>query len=169
MDLGIDGRCTPSDSLPVTPISEEGHLASADHQKLTTITCPNCNYTFYQIPAPPRCGPYNDEKSIPREYRHAWTERAVLRHPVFHLRNCSSEFVPSVEDSPNLGDARYTNSEDLEKEAINTSPDSDQRRDDEDANLVDWEGPADPENPMNWPKGKKSAAVYLTSLITLIT
>ena len=169
MDLGIDGRSTSSDSLPETPTPEEGHLGSANHQKFTTTTCPNCNYTFYQIPAQARFGPSDDEKSIPKEYRHSRTEQSVLRHPVFHLRNCSSEFISSIENSPNLDDVGYINSEDLEKEAINTSPDSSQRRDDKDANVVDWEGPTDPENPMNWSKGKKSAAVYLASLITLIT
>lgn len=36
-------------------------------------------------------------------------------------------------------------------------------------NIVDWDGPNDPENPMNWPTSKKCGAVGLVSLITLLS
>ena len=39
----------------------------------------------------------------------------------------------------------------------------------EDENIVDWEGPDDPENPLNWPRGKKWANIVTISIITLIT
>ena len=38
-----------------------------------------------------------------------------------------------------------------------------------DPNIVDWDGPDDVENPMNWPKGKRLASVSLASGITFIT
>lgn len=42
-----------------------------------------------------------------------------------------------------------------------TQEDSETARDE---NLVDWEGPADPLNPKNWPRNKKWAAVITGSL-----
>jgi hypothetical protein len=38
-----------------------------------------------------------------------------------------------------------------------------------DPNIVDWDGPDDPENPMNWPTSKKIANIGLVSLITLLS
>lgn len=39
---------------------------------------------------------------------------------------------------------------------------------DRDPHAVDWDGPDDPENPMNWPFGRKAAAVGIVSAITFI-
>jgi hypothetical protein len=36
-------------------------------------------------------------------------------------------------------------------------------------NLVDWEGPDDPDNPMNWPRGRKVLVTASISMITLLT
>jgi MFS family permease len=38
-----------------------------------------------------------------------------------------------------------------------------------DPDVVDWDGPDDPKNPMNWPPRKKNTIVALISLITFIT
>jgi hypothetical protein len=38
-----------------------------------------------------------------------------------------------------------------------------------DPNVVDWEGPDDPENPMNWPHWRKIIAVGIVSAITFVT
>ncbi|KAI5848516.1 benomyl/methotrexate resistance protein [Morchella snyderi] len=38
-----------------------------------------------------------------------------------------------------------------------------------DPNLVDWDGPEDPENPMNWPSWRKIFTVGIVSSITFIT
>ena len=38
-----------------------------------------------------------------------------------------------------------------------------------DANLVDWEGPDDPEKPLNWPKKKKWTNMMLIATLTLLT
>jgi hypothetical protein len=40
---------------------------------------------------------------------------------------------------------------------------------DDDANIVDWDGPQDPNNPRNWPKGKKWAHIVMVSLFALVT
>jgi hypothetical protein len=39
----------------------------------------------------------------------------------------------------------------------------------EDENVVDWDSPDDPENPLNWSRGKKWANIVTVSIITLIT
>ena len=38
-----------------------------------------------------------------------------------------------------------------------------------DPNLVDWDGPDDPANPMNWPSAKKVTAIGIVSLITMLS
>ena len=40
---------------------------------------------------------------------------------------------------------------------------------DSDTNIVDWDGPSDPANPMNWSKSKRMAIIALTSSITFVT
>lgn len=36
-------------------------------------------------------------------------------------------------------------------------------------NVVDFDGPDDPENPMNWSSPKKTAAITVVSLMTLLS
>ena len=38
-----------------------------------------------------------------------------------------------------------------------------------DSNLVDWDGPDDPQNPLNWSRNKKIASAGMVSLITILT
>ena len=38
-----------------------------------------------------------------------------------------------------------------------------------DPNIVDWDGPDDPTNPMNWPPWKVKAHIFLVSAITFVT
>lgn len=38
-----------------------------------------------------------------------------------------------------------------------------------DPNVVDFDGPDDPENPMNWPSAKKTVAIAIVSLMTLLS
>ena len=40
-------------------------------------------------------------------------------------------------------------------------------KDIKDPNLVDWDGPDDPENPMNWPRSSRMLHVVLVSMFTL--
>lgn len=39
----------------------------------------------------------------------------------------------------------------------------------QDGDIVDWDGPDDPENPMNWSNNKKWLNVVLISALTLVT
>src|SRR5689334_8629007 len=39
----------------------------------------------------------------------------------------------------------------------------------QDSDLVDWDGPDDPQNPMNWPQAKKWTLVACLSGVTLVT
>lgn len=39
----------------------------------------------------------------------------------------------------------------------------------QDPNIVDWEGPDDPQNPMNWKPAKKWANIAILSFLTLLT
>ncbi|KAK0645235.1 Efflux pump rdc3 [Lasiodiplodia hormozganensis] len=48
-----------------------------------------------------------------------------------------------------------------------TPANQDSSPDVQDPNLVDWEGPDDPTNPMNWPKSKRIGHVVMASLTTL--
>jgi MFS family permease len=38
-----------------------------------------------------------------------------------------------------------------------------------DPNIVDWDGPDDPANPMNWPSARKFAAIGIVSLISMLS
>jgi len=46
------------------------------------------------------------------------------------------------------------------------SSDEEEKRD---PNIVDWDGPDDPENPMNWPMKKKWMNIAVLSILTIIT
>jgi hypothetical protein len=39
----------------------------------------------------------------------------------------------------------------------------------EDPNIVWWDGPNDPQNPMNWSKARRWGAIYIVSAITFLT
>lgn len=39
----------------------------------------------------------------------------------------------------------------------------------QDPNLVDWDGPDDPENPLNWPARKKWTLIGILAMVTLVT
>ena len=39
----------------------------------------------------------------------------------------------------------------------------------QDPNIVDWDGPDDPENPLNWTSSKKSGAITIVSLVTMLS
>lgn len=78
--------------------------------------------------------------------------------------NKDETVVPSaastVVDGP-LSDAE----KDVERGAVAAAEDEAYDRD---PHAVDWDGPDDPENPMNWPFGRKAAAVGIVSAITFI-
>lgn len=50
-----------------------------------------------------------------------------------------------------------------------STPADDSQSGPRDPNLVDWDGPDDPMNPLNWPFRKKFVATATISVITLLT
>lgn len=40
---------------------------------------------------------------------------------------------------------------------------------DRDPDIVDWDGPDDPENPLNWPAGRKWGLIGILAMVTLVT
>lgn len=52
-------------------------------------------------------------------------------------------------------------------EAADTTPNIEASR--EDFEVVDWDGPDDPENPMNWPESRKWVNLALMSVLTIIS
>ncbi|KAK9856680.1 hypothetical protein MYU51_000511 [Penicillium brevicompactum] len=62
-----------------------------------------------------------------------------------------------------------TKSEELDLENGSSEPDAKQKEPPRDPNIVDWDGPDDPENPFNWTVKKKLGATMSIALITLLT
>ena len=56
------------------------------------------------------------------------------------------------------------NGDDIEQGAPHTSPESVK-----DPNVIDWDGPLDPQNPLNWPLSKKVVNITILSLITFLS
>lgn len=52
---------------------------------------------------------------------------------------------------------------------IEAGPNKEEPTAETDPNLVDWDGPDDPENPMNWSDKKKWLNVATLSILTLVT
>ena len=70
--------------------------------------------------------------------------------------------------------ARHSVQNDIEQGPEDTNLDNHQDVDDSaqveaNPNTVDWDGPNDSANPLNWPKSIKIGHVALISIITLIT
>ena len=91
-------------------------------------------------------------------------------------RKAGSESSENTKIS-NPGDATEVDtpkSTDLEANALRSSSVSrsnqEQEKSDEtiDTNIVDWDGPNDPSNPMNWPPWKIKTHIFLVSSITFI-
>lgn len=65
----------------------------------------------------------------------------------------------STDIEANISGARSRSTDDQEQEKVS---------DDVDPNIVDWDGPDDPANPMNWPTWKIKTHIFLVSSITFI-
>ncbi|KAJ5096989.1 MFS transporter cpaT, partial [Penicillium angulare] len=58
---------------------------------------------------------------------------------------------------------------DAEKGINRDGPELAENKQPQDPNIVDWDGPNDPENPLNWTKAKKINATISIALITVLT
>lgn len=159
-------------SQPRTPIVEDKQLAFEDVPSLPTANDQRrSSYEFHQVALhnsdhsgadPEKRGP------VPEEYRLSRTEGGVLPKRVLHSRGPSDvEF--------NLDGAHDTTSAantDVEKEAgseTSSVPSRSPAREKQDPNIIDWDGPDDPADPMNWKTSQKTATISLASVITFIT
>lgn len=89
----------------------------------------------------------------------------------FKLLKISPNFESQGSRTPTSVDQ---DSEKKAKENIDLERDTDsssQKQEDveNDPFLVDWNGPQDPENPLNWSKGKKAVVVFEVMLLTCVT
>lgn len=77
----------------------------------------------------------------------------------------------AVEDSVDNSSAEATQYQDVERDAVGDvlSEKQEMEATVRDPDIVDWDGPDDPENPLNWPRRKKVVATATISLITLLT
>ena len=73
---------------------------------------------------------------------------------------------PATTDHEKLGDEEKGGARGLEKEGELVEQQDVKALD---PNIVDWGGPYDPENPLNWSSGLKSGIVATVSSITFIT
>ncbi|RMJ21319.1 MFS multidrug transporter [Aspergillus sp. HF37] len=90
-------------------------------------------------------------------------------------RSSARESTPceSNTDSHTVGDEEVINPTDVEKGIapdtnVTALPDGEPQRP-RDPNRVDWDGPDDPQNPLNWPFWKKVNSTVIISSITLVT
>ena len=73
----------------------------------------------------------------------------------------------SIHSASTKHDGYISNENDLEgQRAVDTKT---EEKTSPDPNIVDWDGPDDPANPMNWSSGKKVAAIGIVSLITMLS
>lgn len=76
--------------------------------------------------------------------------------------------MPAQHDS---GDASHVppSSEGSTAIASTTMPSTDEKWEAYDANVVGWDGPNDPENPVNWTDKKKWLNIAVLSILSFIT
>ncbi|KAI1102348.1 MFS general substrate transporter [Jackrogersella minutella] len=68
---------------------------------------------------------------------------------------------PDLDSSP----ARPDSEQDVETGTYNREGSPDEK----DSNIVDWDGPNDPQNPMNWPDSRKWLNIGIISIMTIVT
>ena len=69
------------------------------------------------------------------------------------------------ENTPTTGDQSNQLSDGTDCELGKSSKEENPR----DPSIVDWDGPNDPENPLNWPTAKKLATLSMVSIITFLS
>ena len=81
--------------------------------------------------------------------------------------------VATDNDTPHSRDSSWEKEADLESGNHGSSSSSKEAQDTEptvvDPNIVDWDGPNDPHNAMNWSKGMKSGNIAILASITFLT
>lgn len=78
--------------------------------------------------------------------------------------------LPSVKDESQHDDR--SDQDDLEKQSVHDTASSKavaKQHPTKDPNIVDWDGPEDKENPMNWPLKKKITNIGIVSVLTFLS
>ena len=123
-----------------------------------------------QSPLPPITDTdrYFEKQQVVSLDRHVGNEHVSFD---FEKHNVSTSSARHVESS----DASF----DLEKQNVSTSSRMPPKEDgdlastaepqQQDSDIVDWDGPDDPENPMNWPSARRWGMIAVVSGITFLT
>lgn len=114
-----------------------------------------------------------DEAPAPTDKLSVSSEKSATHHE----RRASSEQSESTKESNPKDETNVdaASPSALEANLPKTSSASDSNQENEkadesiDPNIVDWDGPNDPSNPMNWPKWKVKTHIFLISIITFVT
>lgn len=82
-----------------------------------------------------------------------------------------TERVPSLHSKSEIqADEPYKQDVENQSGVDNSSADNASKEEaPRDANIVDWDGPDDPVNPMNWSSSKKFGAIGIVSLVTMLS
>lgn len=86
-----------------------------------------------------------------------------------HQEPLNKETEKTDRASSNSSEAGSPNDQDLEKATPVVTTTDEKPPDPTDPNVVDWDGPEDPQNPQNWPAKKKWTNVAVLSFMTLLT
>lgn len=93
-------------------------------------------------------------------------------HDAIPARNPLSREASRIATSkrPTMEDEKDVEKGDRPAESLSTvDSDSDDAHEEHDPNVVFWDSPTDPQNPMNWSQKKKWGTVTLVSFITFLT
>lgn len=85
--------------------------------------------------------------------------------------------IPPIQEDDDGQESGRSFQEDLEKQntpenAFATTPPAGGHGENEkekDPNIVDWDGPDDPENPMNWSRNKKITAIVIVAVLAFLS
>jgi hypothetical protein len=81
----------------------------------------------------------------------------------------TSAEVSSQATAKEVDSAMDTEACDLERNAIEDVDKEEPDAEPVDPNVVNFDGPDDPENPMNWPTGRKTTTIALVTMMTLLS
>ena len=166
-------------SQPRTPTIEDKEMGLDDTLDVRTSNDQQGRgaYEFLQIPlqnlSQETATGSEKQKPVPPEYRLSRTSQGTLPNRVLHLKDRNS--TAYSEDEGLQPGEKLDDAADVEKEAASAGSYTPSRsrshtsKEEKDPNVVDWDGPNDPENPMNWKSSKKLAVVSLASVITFLT
>lgn len=110
------------------------------------------------------------ENIMASEHMATLTEKETnLTHPDAHTRRQFDDEFDNSYDPPHTSGQNSPNTDtDLEKGGADAEipQQSEEQEKAKDPNLIEWDGPNDPENPMNWPMSKKWRVTVAMGLMT---